>query len=578
MKNYLELLKANADVKKQQKNHTVDLVILNNITTNPIKEYLEYQCALNNIQVNITFGDYDNIPQNSGELNFENKAVLIFWEVANCLHGLEYKIDTFSEDHLKALEQKIQIELKLTFEALSKASLVIMNRFTALPFSFLQTQNGALELLANRLNQFCVQQAPKSIKWINIDKCIAKSGIDQTIDYKGYLKNKLLYKHDFYLNYTNLIQPYLNALTGQVNKLLVLDCDNTLWKGILGEDGTEQIAMSENNYKGQAFAAAQYRAIAMGRKGTLLALASKNNASDVDEVLMAHSDLVLKESFLVAKKVNWLTKVENLNRLANELNIGVDSFVFVDDSDFEIQAMRDQNPSVKSIQVPKNAVDYYVEQQKWSNYFVQLNESIEDAKKLDQYKQNVERSEAKDKFQDFENFIESLGIELTIFENDQKLISRMAQMTQKTNQFNLTTPRYTEAQITHFVDSLEYECFAFGVMDKFGDSGITGLCIVKYSDDTTALIDSLLMSCRILGRNIEYKFLGEVLKHCFRKADCIKATYIKTRKNAQVKNFYSKNGFKTKEESEDIIEYIMDKSDYETSDTYNYIKVNHAYS
>ena len=576
MNSYLDLLKANAQLKHEEKQHAVDLLVLNNITTNPIKEYLEYNCSLHNIKAEVTFGDYDNIAQNAQEFNIENKTVLIFWEVANCLHGLEYKIDTFTAEHLNALEQKIQTELKLTFEALSKASLIIMNRFTALPFSFLQTENNALEALANRLNLFCEQQAPKSVKWINIDKCLVQSGIDKTIDYKGYLKNKLLYKHDFYWNYVQLIQPYFNALTGQVKKLLALDCDNTLWKGILGEDGVGHIAMDENNYKGQPFAAAQYRAMAMGKKGVLLALTSKNNAADVDAVLKDHSDLSLNDEVLVAKKVNWESKGENLKQLAKELNIGIDSFVFVDDSDFEVQLMRDQVPSIATIQVPKNAVQYYIEQQQWTNYFIQLNESEEDAKKLDQYKQNVERASAENRFEDFEGFLNSLDLELCIYQNDSQLISRMAQMTQKTNQFNLTTPRYTEAQIEQFVNSEDYDCFAFSTKDKFGDSGITGLCIVSYADQKTASIDALLMSCRILGRTIEYKFLEEVLSQVFVRAEKLNATYTVTKKNAQVANFYNKIGFELIEESEAMKLYSMKKSTLEASNSFNYIKVNYA--
>ncbi|RXJ46034.1 HAD-IIIC family phosphatase [Gelidibacter gilvus] len=576
MNSYLELLKANAQLKKEQQPHTVDLLVLNNITTNPIKEYLKYSCAVHKIRAEVAFGDYDNIVQNAQDLNVEHKTVLIFWEIANCLHGLEYKIDTFTDEHLDALEQKIQHELKLTFDALSKASLVIMNRFTALPFTFLQTQNGALEALAGRLNHFCEQYAPSSIKWINTDKCMVQSGIDKTIDYKGYLKNKLLYKHDFYWNYVQLVQPYFNALTGQVNKLLALDCDNTLWKGILGEDGDDNIGMDENEYKGQPFAAAQYRAMGLGKKGVLLALASKNNAADVDAVLSDHLDLSLKEDQLVAKKVNWEPKGENLKKLAEQLNIGIDSFVFVDDSDFEVQMMRDQVPSVTTIQVPKNAVQYYIDQQEWSNYFIQLNESEEDAKKLEQYKQNVERANAETKFEDFAGFLESLDLELTIHINDAQLISRMAQMTQKTNQFNLTTQRYTESQIEHFVNNADYDCFAFSVKDKFGDSGITGLCIIHHTEENIASIDTLLMSCRILGRNIEYQFLEEVLSQVFKKTEFLKAQYKVSKKNAQVVDFYDKIHFELIEESEAGKSYAMKKPSFAATNAYNYIKVNYA--
>ena len=576
MDSYLELLKANSDLKQKGQLHTLELLVLNNITVNPIKDYLEYNCALNNIKANVTFGDYDNIVQNAQEFELNGRVVIIFWELVNVLHGLEYKIGSFNDKDLNAIEQKIQTELSLVFEALSKSPLVIMNRFTALPFCFLQTKNGPLEDFANRLNIFCDQNAPKQIKWINIDKCLVQKGIESTIDYKGYLKNKLLYKHHFYWSYVKLIQPYFNAKTGQVKKLLALDCDNTLWKGILGEDGSEGILMDTNDFKGQPFAAAQYRAIALGKGGVLLALASKNNASDVDEVLANHKDITIKQEHLVDKKVNWKPKADNLKALADTLNIGVDSFVFVDDSDFEIQLMQDQIPSLKTIQVSKNAVHYYIEQQKWDNYFIQLNESEEDSKKLEQYRQNVNRSIAEDKYQNFEDFLKSLNLVLTIHKNDTKLIPRMSQMTQKTNQFNLTTPRYTEAEITQFVNNDSYDCLAFGVKDKFGDSGITGLCIINYMDKNTAKIDTLLMSCRILGRTLEYKFLEEVLRHVFDKAQRLNTFYRATKKNSQVKDFYDKIGFELNNESDEMKSYSMEKLNFVASNSYNYITLQYA--
>ena len=577
MNSYLDLLKANEIQKKDNLSHEIDLLVLNNITTNPIKEYLEYKCALHQIKVRVIFGDYDNILQNAQDLEVKDKVVLVFWELANLIHGLEYKIDSFSQTHLEALEQKIQLELSLTFKALSKAALVLMNRFTALPFSYLQTEQGALEALANRLNQFCDQEAPNSIKWVNSDKCLVNSGIEQCIDFKGYLKNKLLYKHAFYWNYVQLIQPYLTALTGQVKKLLALDCDNTLWKGILGEDGSEGIAMDENSFKGQAFAAAQFRALGLGKKGVLLALASKNNAADVAAVLSKHPNITINENSLVAKKVNWEAKGENLKQLAKELNIGLDSFVFIDDSDFEVQLMRDQIPSIKSIQVPKNAVDYYVEQQTWSNHFVQLNQSEEDSKKLEQYQQNAKRASEEQKHQSFEDFLEALDLVVTIYRNDAALISRMAQMTQKTNQFNLTSNRFTETQLAEFVKNKQYDCFALSVKDKFGDSGITGLCIVSYTDKDTATIDTLLMSCRILGRNIEFKFLEELLSKVFEQVGVVYATYKPSKKNEQVADFYTKIGFELVEQSAAMRLYSMKASTFVPSNSYNYITLQHAY-
>jgi len=574
MDTYLELLKAKKTANFNSI-HELDILVLTNITVNPLKDYLEYQAGLEGIKANVTFGDYDNIVQNAKDYDLENKVVIVFWELANLLHGLEYKIDTFDKSQIDQLEEKVKTELKFTFEALNKASLVIMNSFSALAFTHLLTETSALEQLADRLNDFCRSEAPAGIKWVNIDKCLVNGGIKNSIDYKGYLKSKWLYKHDFFDHYSKLIQPYLNALCGKLNKLLALDCDNTLWHGIIGEDGSDGIAMDENTFKGQAYAAAQYRAIALGRIGVLLALVSKNNPEDVDAVIESHNDITIADEDLVAKKVNWMPKGENLDQLAKELNIGLDSFVFVDDSDFEIQMMRDQYPTVTSIQASNNSVSYYIGQMAWPNYFVQLNKSDEDAKKLVQYKQNARRANEAQKHEDFESFLADLGIQLTIYQNKEETIPRMAQMTQKTNQFNLTTERYTESQIEKFVTGKQYDCFAFSTEDKFGDSGVTGLCIVDYVEEDEAVIDSLLMSCRVLGRNIEFRFMDEVLNKVFKRSKSIKASFIPTKKNAQVADFYGKIGMEKVEESQKITTYKLNKENFNASNPHHYIKLNY---
>jgi FkbH-like protein len=574
MNSYLDLLKAKKALKESYQ-HNLDIVVLNNITTNPLKDYIEYQCSSRKIDARIEFGDYDNIAQNANDDSIDGKVVLVFWELANLIHGLEYKIESFTDIQIQELEERVKAEILFAFQGLEKAALVILNRFSALPFNYNRTQEGKLESLASRLNHFCIENSPKVFKWISIDKCLVAGGIEQSIDYKGFLKNKVLYKHAFYWHYSQLIQPYLNAVCGRINKLLALDCDNTLWKGILGEDGISGIEMDENTFRGQAFAAAQYQAMALGKKGVLLALASKNNQEDVNAVLKDHQAIIIKDDSLVAKKVNWDPKGQNLEALANELNIGVDSFVFVDDSDFEVQLMKDQLSEVTTLQVNPKGVEYYRDQFSWDNYFVQLNESKEDANKLEQYKQNVKRADEERKFKDFDGFLKALDLQLDIYINNEKLIPRMAQMTQKTNQFNLTTKRYTEGQIESMVNDPSFDCIAFNVKDKFGDSGVTGLCIVEFIDKE-ARIDSLLMSCRILGRKIEYRFMYEVLTSLFRKVEIIKGDFIPTKKNSQVSSFYEKVGFNQLAQNGDEKQYVLRKSDFDQNIDYEFIKVKYA--
>jgi FkbH-like protein len=206
--------------------------------------------------------------------------------------------------------------------------------------------------------------------------------------------------------------------------------------------------------------------------------------------------------------------------------------------------------------------------------FYNFSLTAEDKKKIEMYKQQVKRDTIKKKFIDIEDYLASLELKMTIFEDDESIISRMSQMTQKTNQFNLSTKRYTEGDIRNFIDDLDSDVYAFSVSDKFGDSGVTGLCIVSSaSKGESTEIDSLLMSCRIIGRNIEYAFMDHVIgKTKEKEISVIKAKYIKTRKNEQVKNFYDKCSFDLIDENESFRDYILNTSSYKPRKL-NYIEV-----
>ena len=238
--------------------------------------------------------------------------------------------------------------------------------------------------------------------------------------------------------------------------------------------------------------------------------------------------------------MNWNPKPENIKGLVETLNIGEDSLLFVDDSDFENDQMKQYLPTVKLHPVPNKGVEYYESQNRWFNHFLKLTKSEEDRKKLEQYRANFKRAETESQFKDYNEFLSSLGLKMTIFKNDASLLDRMAQMTQKTNQFNLTTRRYTIADMEHKLNSKAFDLYAFELEDKFGSSGITGLSIV---DNIKNEIDTFLMSCRVLGRKAEVAFAEAILEDQFKKTDYLKAQYLKTKKNAQVENFYEKLGF-----------------------------------
>jgi FkbH-like protein len=352
-------------------------------------------------------------------------------------------------------------------------------------------------------------------------------------------------------------------------KCLVLDCDNTLWGGIVGEDGTQGIKLGQD-YPGICFSVFQKHLEMLSRKGVILAVCSKNNLIDVQDVWENNPNQIITDKVLSAYRINWQDKATNLKSLAEELNIGLDSFVFVDDNPVERGLIKELLPEVEVPDFPEkpyDLIDFFWEI--YHRHFSIYELSSEDLLKTQQYKEIFFRNESKKAYDDLDNYLRSLDIEIDIIQANENNIMRIAQMTQKTNQFNLTTKRYTEIDIRKLL-SEGSKIFCANVKDKFGDNGITIACIIKELDESF-LLDSYLLSCRILGRDIEkitlIKIIDEVLKDSLK---VVKATFIPTKKNSLAADFLDNVGFKILNVNENgTKEYILDKKLSEIKDFYN---------
>jgi len=324
---------------------------------------------------------------------------------------------------------------------------------------------------------------------------------------------------------------------------------------------------------GQIFNKIQQIAVWLSKQGVIIGLCSKNNSSDVDQVLNEHTDMILKKDYIVVSKVNWQDKASNLKEIAKELNIGLDSFVFVDDSPFEVSLIEEQLPDVLTLLVPKSIQEYPAQFLTLIERNFYFSGTISDIEKTKQYKAQFERLENMSKHKSLDDYLSSLNMEIKIIEDDITQIPRISQLTQKTNQFNLTTQRYTENQIQQFMNNENDFVFSVSVKDKFGESGLSAICII-HGDNETAIIDSLLMSCRIMGRNIEYAFLSFIIDTLKEKGyKVLNASWIMTNKNVPVKEFYDMSGFLPVKIADDIKLYTLTISDYKRSQI-DYIKIN----
>ncbi|MFH1933650.1 MAG: HAD-IIIC family phosphatase [Pseudomonadota bacterium] len=562
---YSEILSRNRELGALQSGEKYQIVLLSNIVVNPLKEILEFFLRGQGINANVVIGDYDNIVQDSSRFAAAN-AVIVFWEAANLTEGFHALIASQSADVIAALVERVENEMDLVLKNLQRVPLVLINSFSSLFFGVDELRDGPLKLFCKRLNAALgVRVAPNQLI-VDLDSILAKVGLGAAADFRQFQSSKALYSVDFFKAYAGVVEPAFRAATGRVRKVLVLDCDNTLWAGILGEDGASGIQMGNASLKGRVFREVQQILKGFRRQGILLALCSKNNPEDVDDVLATHPDIILKAEDLVAKKVNWQNKATNLQKLAAELNLGIDSFVFVDDSSFEIGLIEKELPQIKCVRVPEVLSEYPAVMREVVREFFSLSQTAEDAQKTEQYRQEHQRKTQAAMFDTIDDYLISLGMKLNIIWGKGVSVSRASQMTQKTNQFNLTTRRYTEGDIQRMLDNSNYFVAVFSVEDRYGDYGVTGLAIIEKEQNgiKSARIDTLLMSCRVIGRNVEYAFFDQLIDKL--RQDGIKtlhAEYIVTPRNEQVSHFYDALGFSVETSSDTQRGYVINLDAYQ---------------
>ena len=352
----------------------------------------------------------------------------------------------------------------------------------------------------------------------------------------------------------------IKSLYGKTKKCLVVDCDNTLWGGIIGEDGIENIKIG-NTYPGNMYLDFQRKILNLLNKGVILAVCSKNNENDVLDVLENHPDMLLRKKHFSCVYANWNNKAENIKNISLDLNIGLDSIVFVDDSDFEANLVKEQLKEVTVISLPKETFKY-AETIETCGLFDKLQYTSEDKKRGDLYRINVDRDKYKTAFSDLHSYYQSLEMKIEIEHVDEFSVSRASQLTQRTNQFNLTTRRYSNDDIMHFMNSENYEVLLLKLTDKFGEMGIVGLQILNYENTEKAIIDSFMMSCRIIGRGVENVFLKIGIDECFRKNyNKIEGNYIKSKKNELAAGFYLNNGFEKVSADGNVFVYTLNNSE-----------------
>ena len=348
-------------------------------------------------------------------------------------------------------------------------------------------------------------------------------------------------KHAFSLNAAGFVAHSMAKLIrgarGESRKCLVLDLDNTLWGGVIGDDGIEGIVLGQGNAEGEAFIAFQHYLKALKNRGVILAVCSKNQEEIASEAFRSHPEMVLQLEDFSAFICNWQNKADNIRDIADILEIGLESFVFVDDNPVERAQVRTELPIVAVPELPEDPA-YYLRTLDQESYFEITAFSEEDKNRSAMYNGNAQRKVSKNKFSDIEGFLTDLSMKAQIGKFDQLNLPRISQLINKSNQFHLTTTRYSEIQLRKMISQKSYEGLWFKLQDRFGDNGLIAVIILHQIDDVLE-VDTWAMSCRVLSRGVEDLVHNEIVNvGKERGVKKLRGRYIPTKKNKIVANLY----------------------------------------
>ncbi|MBN1636164.1 MAG: HAD family hydrolase [Deltaproteobacteria bacterium] len=533
----------------------IHISVLRNIMIEPIIPYLRYYALDMGFNAHVVCGEYDNVYQEAvggNEVLFNKNAecIIVFMKLDTLSWGLSRNFNQYNQEQIQGEVARVQDYIKSVLMGIRKQTdaMILWHSFEtptnpSLGIWDSQTEDGQLNIVGV-LNSFLrkILKDTSNAYFVDLNLCLARVGIAGFYDSRYWHIGRAPYAREGLREIALEDFKFIRPLKGKNKKCLALDCDNTLWGGIIGEDGLEGIKLGKT-HPGSPYYEFQQEIVNLYHRGVIIAMCSKNNEHDVWEVFRRHPYMVLKEEHIATAQINWNDKAANLRQIALDLNIGIDSIVFMDDSEFEINLVREMLPEVKAIHLPHNRAVEYRDILSRCGLFDTLTVSEEDKNRGVMYKAESVRKKLLTEATDMISYYKSLEMLLEIRFANEFSIPRIAQQTQKTNQFNLTTRRYNEADIREFTINSDSDVISLKLIDRFGDSGIVGTCILRY-EDKKAIIDTLLLSCRVLGRGVEDAFIIQALKLAKKRGcESVIGEYYATRKNAQVESFYSKYGF-----------------------------------
>lgn len=545
-------------------NPQVKIAVLGTPSLQYFVQMLRYQLNEQGIQADIYEGEYNGINMaifdESSDLYSFNPDVVILY--THYLDITNYPALLSDQDDIdKHLESIVGYYKKIWDKigsGVGKNTQILQTNFVYPPEHLLgnletKVKSSHISFIRD-LNRILVDSAFPTVTIIDAELLSEFVGKYNWFDYPSYFLSKTGFNLDYLYDFSMLFTRTIMASRGKTNKCLVLDLDNTLWGGVVGDEGYDGIMLDPNNAVGESYRYFQKYLLELKNRGIILAVCSKNDEEVVKEPFQKNPNMVLSLDDISCFVANWEDKASNIRRIAQELNIGIDSLVFFDDNPAEREIVKKYIPEVTVIEVPKDPALYAVALDA-AFPFEWLQITKEDLSRSSSYVQNRMRVELEKSFVNYDEYLESLEMTASVYEIGKSDAARFTQLLNKSNQFNLRTQRYKESEIDDAIEDSNTKCIAVNLRDRFSEYGIIS-CIVLKKRDKKSFIESWVMSCRVLKRGVEdltFEKIIEVSK--LWGCDTITGEYLPTKKNSMVSELLNNYGFDCCEDADGCKEY-----------------------
>jgi FkbH-like protein len=576
--------KASMAIENYDSPDNLRLGFLASYTSEVFKPYIIVELAKNGYKGSLYFSPFNQFEQEifdkDSELYRTNPDFVIIHNRIEDNHpNLISRFAKYSDSDLFNISEEIILRYKLILESLranSKAKIILIN------FGNIQRLDGdfnssplhqSQKLFFQKLNSSLLDLSHKisSCYVIDYEQIFLGIGTNNSIDTKLLYLARIPFNIKAQIAFGKIISNSVKASLVPPAKCLVLDLDDTLWGGIIGEDGIGGIRLG-NDYPGNIFKDFQRYILGLRDQGVLLSIASKNNYSDVMEVFEKHTDCLLKKDDFSSIQIHWENKAVSISKISEDLNIGLNSIVFFDDNAVEREWIRKQLPDVRVIEVPKNPMDY-VKSINQSSYFDRLTVTNEDRTRAEIYNQDKKRNDSMRNSISVDDFLKDLEMKVKIGYLNDITITRIVQLINKTNQFNLTTKRYSSEDLNKLIKG-GGKIFWLSAMDKYGDNGIVGVAILVKVEKKAWLIENILLSCRVIGRKLETVFLDEIIQILkSNNIEVVYGEYKPTIKNKIVSDFYNLHNFQLTDKKNNLWKFDI-KENYIIKPNYVEVSVN----